>query len=129
MALTVVEIKHARPGNYIDGNGLYLQVSKAGSKSWIFRFQLNGKRREMGLGSLDTVPLVKARSEAANLKTLVKERIDPIERRRQKQAEAAVIQAEQKAVAEKTAHTFATVAREYIEAKQAEWSNPKHAQQ
>ena len=103
MVLSVKEIEHARPGNYIDGNGLYLQVSKAGSKSWIFRFQLNGKRREMGLGSLATVPPVKARAEAANLKTLVKERIDPIEMRRQKQAEAALVQAEQKAVAEKTA--------------------------
>lgn len=129
MVLSVKEIEHARPGNYIDGNGLYLQVSKAGSKSWIFRFQLNGKRREMGLGSLDTVPPVKARAEAANLKTLVKERIDPIEMRRQKQAEAALVQADQKAVAEKTAHTFDAVAREYIEAKQAEWSNSKHAQQ
>ena len=62
MVLSVKEIEHARPGNYIDGNGLYLQVSKAGSKSWIFRFQLNGKRREMGLGSLATVPPVKARA-------------------------------------------------------------------
>ena len=129
MALSGKEIEHARPGNYIDSNGLYLQVSKAGSKSWIFRFQLNGRRREMGLGSLDTTPLVKARAEAATLKTLVKDRIDPIDRRRQKQAEGAVVQAEQKAIAEKSAHTFATVSRQYIEAKQAEWSNPKHAQQ
>ena len=129
MALSVKEIEHARPGNYIDGNGLYLQVSKAGSKSWIFRFQLNGRRREMGLGSVDTVPPAKARAEAATLKILVKDRIDPIDRRRQKQAEAAVVQAEHRAIAEKSAHTFAAVAREYIEAKESEWSNPKHAQQ
>ena len=38
------------PGLYADGDGLYLQVTAAGSKSWTFRFQLNGRRRDMGLG-------------------------------------------------------------------------------
>ena len=70
MALTVLEIKHAKPRNYIDGSGLYLQVSKSGTKSWIYRYQINGRRREMGLGAVDTVPPAEARAKAAELKTL-----------------------------------------------------------
>ena len=40
----------AAPGMMADGNGLYLNVSPSGSKSWIYRFMLNGKSRDMGLG-------------------------------------------------------------------------------
>lgn len=43
-----------RPGLYGDGGGLWLQVSRSGSKSWIFRYDLAGRRREMGLGSWST---------------------------------------------------------------------------
>ena len=53
-----------------DGGGLYLQVAKGGAKTWIFRFQINGRRRDMGLGSVDKVSLGAARrkaSEAASL--------------------------------------------------------------
>ncbi|MBE0627156.1 MAG: integrase arm-type DNA-binding domain-containing protein [Burkholderiales bacterium] len=129
MALTVIEIKHAKPGNYIDGNGLYLQVSKAGSKSWIYRYQINGKRREMGLGAVDTVPPGEARAKAAELKTLASKGIDPIEQRRKAQAEAAAKHAEQKSEADKALHTFAAVAEEYIAMKASEWASAKHAQQ
>jgi hypothetical protein len=40
-----------RPVRIGDGGGLYLQITKGGSKSWLFRYQLRGKSREMGLGS------------------------------------------------------------------------------
>jgi integrase len=129
MALTVLEIKHAKPGNYIDGNGLYLQVSKSGTKSWIYRYQINGKRREMGLGAVDAVPPVEARAKAAELKKLASKGIDPIEQRRKEQAEVAAKQAEQKSEADKASHTFAAVAAEYIDMKSSEWANAKHAQQ
>jgi hypothetical protein len=39
-------------GYYSDGGGLYLQVGLTGAKSWVFRFRLQGRLREMGLGSL-----------------------------------------------------------------------------
>lgn len=64
MALTTLQIKHAKEGMYADSNGLYLRVQKSGAKSWIFRFQLNGKRREMGLGTLTSKSAPDARSEA-----------------------------------------------------------------
>jgi len=47
-----------------DGGGLYLRVAAAGSRSWVFRFQLAGKRRDMGLGSYPEISLAEARSRA-----------------------------------------------------------------
>ena len=54
-----------RPGLYGDGSGLWLQVSRSGLKSWICRYDLAGRRREMGLGSCITVDLVLPRRTAA----------------------------------------------------------------
>ena len=48
-ARRVEAVKEA--GQIGDGGGLYLQISKSGSKSWLFRFMINGRSREMGLGS------------------------------------------------------------------------------
>lgn len=65
-ALKVAKVK--KPGMYADGAGLYLQVSGDGestlAKSWIFRFTLRGRSREMGLGSLSLFGLAEARSKA-----------------------------------------------------------------
>ena len=64
--LTALSITRAKTPGYIhDGSGLYLQVAPAGSKSWIFRFSLGGKRREMGLGPYPGVSLAAARKSAA----------------------------------------------------------------
>ena len=54
----------AKRGFHADGGGLYLQVSKFGTRSWVFRFTLNKRSREMGLGPLHTVSLAEAREEA-----------------------------------------------------------------
>ena len=67
------------------------------TKSWIFRYRLNGKSRVMGLGRVDLVPLAEAREQAAKARRLLFERKDPIEERdrlakeseRQKHLEAA----------------------------------------
>jgi hypothetical protein len=45
--------KTTRPGLYNDGGGLYLRVAPGGSKGWIFRYRINGRTRDMGLGELD----------------------------------------------------------------------------
>ena len=62
MGLTALQVKNATPATgkdgkpstalISDGNGLYLRVAATGTKSWIYRFQLNGKRRDMGIGNL-----------------------------------------------------------------------------
>ena len=57
--------KKKKAGYYPDGAILYLQVSISGSKSWILRFMLNGRAREMGLGSVLAIPLEDARKRAA----------------------------------------------------------------
>ena len=48
------------PGMFADGDGLYLQVTASGAKSWVFRYQLAGRRRDMGLGPLSAVSLAEA---------------------------------------------------------------------
>ena len=125
MALTALEIKHAKAGMHADGNGLYLRVQASGAKGWIFRFQLGGKRREMGIGTLAERPAVDARAAAAELGRMVREGIDPIEERNRREQEAndAAKQAEAGTV------LFRQVAADYIASHRAGWRNAKHADQ
>ena len=53
-----------KAGRYQDGGGLMLAVSKTGGKSWVQRLMVNGRRRDMGLGSFEFVTLAEARSKA-----------------------------------------------------------------
>lgn len=64
--------RETRPGRYADGNGLYLQVGKSG-KSWLFRYMLNGKAREMDLGSVRLISLAVARRKAIDQQKLLLE--------------------------------------------------------
>jgi integrase len=66
-------------GMHADGGGLYLQIRPGGARSWIYRFTLNGRTRDMGLGAVATVTLVKARAKAAAARSLRDDGIDPIE--------------------------------------------------
>ena len=125
MALTALQIKHAKEGMHADGNGLYLRVQNSGAKSWIFRFQLNGRRREMGIGTLTDKPAPDARTEAAQLSALVRAGTDPIEDRKQK-TNLAVSNAKE---AEAAVTTFRKVATDYIASHKASWQNAKHADQ
>jgi hypothetical protein len=61
-ALTVRNLE--KPGHCGDGGGLWLQISDSGTKSWVFRYDLDGKRHEMGLGAVHTVELALARTKA-----------------------------------------------------------------
>lgn len=87
MALTVHKLsavavsKASVPGYYCDGGGLWLQISGSGSKSWVFRFTLARRRREMGLGPAHTVSLAVAREKAREYRLLLLEGKDPIEAR------------------------------------------------
>ena len=71
----------SKPGYHPDGNGLYLQVSPTGTKSWIFRYSLNKRSREMGLGELTLVSLAEARQASLSSRKLLEEGVDPIEER------------------------------------------------
>ncbi|MFC6337772.1 DUF4102 domain-containing protein [Pseudomonas sp. CCM 7891] len=106
------------PGTYEDGDGLRLEVKPSGSKSWTLRFQLAGRRREMGLGSFPEVSLKKARQDASAKRSQLSDGIDPlaardIERAAQREAQRA---------SEAKQLKFETLATEYRDAHGAAWS-------
>ncbi len=72
------------PGYYLDGAGLYLQISKSGTRSWVLRFKMNDRTREMGLGSERTRSLAEARDAARKARQLLLDGVDPIEDRRER---------------------------------------------
>jgi len=106
---------------YPDGGGLYLQVAKDGSRSWIFRYRFGLIRRHLGLGALHTVGLAQARELAAAARRQLQAGEDPITARREKVAAA-------RAAAAKTV-TFDEAAAVYITAHEADWKTGKHADQ
>src|SRR5258708_2959954 len=109
------------PGMYADGAGLYLQVTGAGAKSWIYRFSLNGSAREMGLGTLSVVSLSEGRIKAGECRRLRQEGVDPIEGRKARRHQVEVAAAKR--------ITFKESAANYIASHSAGWRNAKHAAQ
>ena len=101
--------------------GLYLQVTPTGARSWILRVKIGSKRRDMGLGAYPAVTLAQAREKARHARELIDQGQDPILERERKQSK---LRAEQASVI-----TFEAAARAFMDAKSAEWSNPKHAAQ
>lgn len=69
--------KEKRPGYHCDGGGLYLAVSEHGSRCWIFRATIHGKRREIGMGSAYTLGLADARKLAAEWRVIARSGGDP----------------------------------------------------
>lgn len=107
----------AKTGFHADGGGLYLQVTKNGGRSWVFRFQKNGRSRWMGLGSTQIISLHEARERALEARKLLLEGKDPIDTRRATR------------LAEEGAVTFKEAAERYIDSHKAGWKNKKHAAQ
>jgi integrase len=109
------------PGRYGDGGGLYLQVSGTTSKSWLFRYRVDGREREMGLGAYPIVSLKDAREKAERCSRMRENGIDPLTardaRRDSERVEAA------------RATTFRDCAEAYIATNEAAWRNGKHRQQ
>ena len=112
--LTSRKVATAGPGKYEDGGGLRVVVSATGAKKWVLRFTINGKRREMGLGSFPDVGLADARSKATEYRKQLKNGLDPIEARQTKPGKTP---------------TFTTCAARYIRAHRRAWKNAKHARQ
>jgi len=127
--ITTLQLKNAKPGMHADGNGLYLYVKDGGAKSWIFRYQIAGRRREMGLGAVSHISVIPARAEAARLKALVANKLDPLEEKRRVSAAAHASAASEDREVELEGKTFRIVADAYIAAQEAGWRNLKHRQQ
>ena len=63
--LAALSIARAKVAGYLaDGGSLYFQITATGARSWAFRFQLDGRRREMGLGPYPEISLAAARELA-----------------------------------------------------------------
>lgn len=67
----------SKAGVYNDGDGLYLRLSRKGVGSWFLRTMVQGKKTDIGLGSLRTVSLAEARREAAEKRAVAREGGDP----------------------------------------------------
>ena len=81
--LTPLRIREAtRPGDYSDGNGLYLRITPSGIKHWVQRLTIRGRRRTFGLGSIHVVTLAQARARAAENKVTALDGGDPLAERR-----------------------------------------------
>ena len=112
-ALAASFLRSAPPGRHADGNGLYLFVQPTGTRSWIQRLVIRGRRRELGLGSLALVPLAEARAKALANRKLAREGGDPLAEKRRTQG----------------IPTFAEAATRVLEQKRAGWRNRKHARE
>ena len=111
--LSALDVKaNSEPGRYADGDGLYLNVAAGKSKSWVFLWMKNGKRREMGLGSYPTISLVAARQRAEECRRQVAEGLDPIAERKR----SAPV-------------TFGEAADQFIASMASSFRNEKHRDQ
>ena len=112
-ALSASFLRSAPPGRHADGNGLYLFVQPSGTRSWIQRLVIRGRRRELGLGPLALVPLAEAREMALANRKLARQGGDPLAEKRRSEG----------------IPTFAEAASLVLEQKRAGWRNQKHAQE
>jgi Integrase len=125
--LTPLTVKNAKPGRHGDGGGLHLLVKETGARSWVYRYMLKGKSRDIGLGAAGPggLSLADARTARDALRLKVKAGIDPLEER-QREASEALAAAQAAAIA---GMTFKAVAEAYIGANESSWRNDKHRQQ
>ncbi len=126
-ALTPLAVKNAKPGRHADGGGLHLLVKETGARSWVYRFMLGGKSRDVGLGAAGqgAISLLAARDLASALRLKVKAGIDPLDERQREAADGlAAAQAAQIARI-----TFKAVAEAYVAANEGSWRNAKHRAQ
>jgi integrase len=131
VARTINRLSHRKvetlkqPGMYSDGGGLYLQVTEGSDdtprKSWLFRYAVAGRERQMGLGPLSDVPLAEARDRASAAREMRRAGKDPIAEREALRAQASLVAAK--------SMSFDECATAYIAAHRAGWRNVKHAGQ
>ena len=113
--LTAMKARNLKePGRYGDGGGLYLVVSPSGSKKWVLRIVVNGRRRDFGLGSAARVSLAESREEADRYRRMIRQGLDP---------------SEEKKKARTTIPTFREAALSVHGEHRPTWKNTKHAQQ
>ena len=106
--LTAAFVRSAPPGKHHDGNGLLLRVMPSGSRQWIQRIVIHGRRRNLGLGGYPLVSLAEAREQAFNNRKLARAGGDPLAMRQRPNVP-----------------TFRQAADAVIEIHKAGWKNKK----
>jgi hypothetical protein len=120
--LTAKKIEKLKdPGRFHDGDGLYLQITPSGSRSWLLRYQRGGKEHMFGLGPLRTFSLKEARERAREVRQQVKDGEDPIEALKAKRQQG------KREIAKRT--TFRKAAEDYLKTHEGEWRNEVHRRQ
>lgn len=122
--LAAISLKKLQNGWHADGGNLYLFV-RGDSRAWVFRYVgVDGRRKNMGLGSMHSITLAEARKQAANLREQIKHPTVPIDpmRARQQQRHAAQASARRQM-------SFKKCGEAYIKAHEGEWKNAKHFKQ
>ena len=111
-ALSAAFVRSAPPGRHADGNGLYLFVQSTGTRSWVQRLVIRGRRRELGLGAAGLVTLAEAREQAHANRKLARSGGDPLSEKRRAEG----------------VPTFAEAAGCVLEQKRGGWRGRWHAQ-
>ena len=112
--LTAQQVRTLKPGVYTDGGGLVLRVHESGSRNWVLRLTVRGKRRNFGLGGFPDVSLKEARNQAAGMRQSVRRGEDPGQRQQ---------------IKEPAIPTFAEAAERVIELRAPAWTSKRHATQ
>lgn len=113
--LTPLQIRNLKePGRYSDGDGLYLELAGPNKGNWQLRATVNGRRRDIGLGSLALVSLKEARDVAFEMRRDIQRGIDPVAERKRRRLEIL---------------TFKAAALRVHTEQKASWKNGKHQDQ
>jgi integrase len=113
--LTPLQIRNLKePGRYNDGDGLFLELTGPNKGNWQLRATVNGRRRDIGLGSLALVSLKEARDAAFELRRDIQRGIDPVAERKRRKLEIL---------------TFKAAALKFHAEQKSSWKNGKHQDQ
>jgi hypothetical protein len=109
-------------------DNLYLQIRDQGTKSWLFRYWVEGKPKVIGLGAAKDITLAEARDKAERLRIAIRDGADPAD---EKKARRTARTAERAATTRATNSfpTFEHCAREYMRSHEASWKDDKHRAQ
>lgn len=106
-----------KQARFADSGGMYLQVSPGGSKRWFLKYRINGKEKQLALGSYPAVSLSDARRARDAAKIVKSEGRNPVEVRKVEKLKAA----------RPDGDTFKAVALEWYAKQAPQWS-PSHAE-
>jgi len=109
---TRIRTAELKPGRHSDGGGLYLNAKPGGTRSWLFLYNKDGKRKAVGIGPYPAIKLASARQRAAEFRQLVAEGGDPQEAGRRERTP-----------------TFKECSEQFLNSMEQQWRNDKHRAQ